>query len=70
MDKDYLKQLIVSKLCSRKFWLAILGFVGSVVVAFGMPELSAEQAGVIAAGCASLAAYVIGEGIADSTHKE
>ena len=69
MDKEYVKQIIISKLCSRKFWVALLGFVGSVIVAFGMPELSAEQAGVIAAGCASLAAYIVGEGIVDAKNK-
>ncbi|MBQ9111981.1 MAG: hypothetical protein IJY08_00195 [Clostridia bacterium] len=55
----------MSKLCSRKFWLALLGFIGSLAVAFGLPELTAEQATAVAAGCASLAAYIIGEGIAD-----
>lgn len=64
MKKDVLK-----KLCSRKFWLALLGFAATVATVFGVPELSAEQAGVIAAGCASLAAYIIGEGIADAANK-
>ena len=30
-----------------------------------MPEMTAEQATAIAAGCASLAAYIIGEGLVD-----
>lgn len=64
-----MKNNILKKLCSRKFWLSLLGFAASIAVAFGLPELTAEQAGVIAAGCASLAAYIIGEGIADAANK-
>ena len=65
-----MKNTILKKLCSRKFWLALFGFAGAVLTVFGYEELSAEQAGVIAAGCATLAAYVIGEGIADAANKQ
>ncbi len=61
-----MKEKILNKLCSRKFWVAVIGGIGSVVVAFGFPEITSEQAGVIATGLATLAAYIIGEGIADS----
>ncbi len=65
-----LKELIRSKLTSRKFWVAVVGFCAAIATALGCPELSAEQSGVIAAGCAALAAYIIGEGIADGKRKE
>ena len=57
------------KLCSRKLWVAIVGFIGAVGVAFGRPELTPEQATAIIAGISSLVAYIIGEGIVDSTSK-
>ncbi len=66
MEKKKLWSVIGEKLVSRKFWVALIGFAAAVAAAFGAPEMSAEQASVIAAGCASLAAYVIGEGIADA----
>lgn len=64
-----MKDTLLKKLCSRKFWLALFGFIGTMCAVFGYEELSAEQASVIAAGCATLAAYVIGEGIADAGNK-
>lgn len=65
-----MKTQILKKLSSRKLWLAVLGFAGAVAVAFGAPELSAEQTAIIAAGLASLASYIVGEGIADLTNKK
>ena len=69
-ELNELKKKILNKLCSRKFWVAVLGFVGSLCAVFGIPEMSAEQAAAIAAGCASLAAYIIGEGLVDSANKD
>ena len=65
-----MKTQILKKLSSRKLWLAVLGFAGAVAVAFGAPELSAEQSAIIAAGLASLASYIVGEGIADLANKK
>ncbi|MBO5883608.1 MAG: hypothetical protein J6Q78_04310 [Clostridia bacterium] len=57
------------KLMSRKFWAGIVGFAGAVLTAIGCPELSGEQCAAIIAGCSALAAYIIGEGIADMGNK-
>jgi H+/Cl- antiporter ClcA len=65
-----MKRDILKKLTSRKLWLAVIGFAGAVAVAFGAPELSAEQTAIIAAGIASLASYIVGEGIADLANKK
>ncbi len=65
-----MKAQILKKLSSRKLWLAIIGFAGAVAVAFGAPELSGEQTAVIATGIASLASYIVGEGIADLANKK
>lgn len=54
------------KLTSRKFWAAVITFVTSVLVAFGVPELTVEQViAVITAGSAMIA-YIIGEGLVDA----
>ena len=56
-----------TKLTSRKFWVAVVGFVVPLLVAFGVSNnQSAEVASIIMAG-ASLIAYVIGEGLVDSS---
>lgn len=55
-----------SKLTSRKFWAAIVGFVSSVMAAFGATDNAvAQTAGVIMAG-ATVIAYIIGEGLVDA----
>lgn len=54
------------KLTSRKFWAAVVGFVTPLLLAFGVSEgLTAEITGIITSG-ATLIAYIIGEGLADS----
>lgn len=56
----------VSKLTSRKFWMAVCGFVGGILMALKMDEQSVTQiTGIIMAG-ASVIAYIIGEGLADA----
>ena len=54
------------KLTSRKFWAAIITFVTSLLVAFGVPDLTIEQViAVISAGSVMIA-YIIGEGMVDA----
>lgn len=54
------------KLTSRKFWLAIIGFVSPLLVAFGVTESdAAEVTGIIMSG-ATCIAYILGEGIVDA----
>lgn len=55
-----------SKLSSRKFWAAIVGFAVAVGTALGAPDITEEAVTLIVSGCAALGAYIIGEGIADS----
>lgn len=56
----------VSKLTSRKFWMAIVGFVSGLLLALHMDEATVTQiSGIIMAG-ASVVAYIIGEGLADA----
>lgn len=55
-----------SKLTSRKFWIAICGFVSGLVVALGGTEATATQVTGLIMSAASVIAYIIGEGLADA----
>ncbi|MBR5613900.1 MAG: hypothetical protein IKW64_01175 [Clostridia bacterium] len=60
----------IRKLTSRKFWAAVAGFVGPLMLAFGVSESTASEiTGIIMSG-ASLIAYIISEGMVDSANKE
>lgn len=55
------------KLTSRKFWISIAGFIAGLIVALGGDDNTADTvSGCIMSG-AAVAAYIIGEGLADST---
>ena len=61
-----MKSNLISKLTSRKFWVAIVGFITPLIIAFGVSETTAaEIAGIIMSG-ASAIAYIVGEGLVDS----
>lgn len=59
------KEIIIRKLTSRKFWMAIIGFVTGLLVFIGKSEAEAEQIGSLILMGASVLAYAIGEGLAD-----
>lgn len=55
-----------TKLTSRKFWIAVVGFVTPLLISFGVNENTATQiAGIIMSG-ASCIAYILGEGLIDA----
>ncbi len=54
------------KLSSRKFWVAIIGFVTSLLVAFGVNDLTIEQVTAVISSVSVLIAYIIGEGLVDA----
>ena len=55
-----------AKLTSRKFWMAICGFVSGILLAFKVSESEVSNVtGIIMAG-ASVIAYILGEGLADA----
>ena len=45
---------------------AVVTFVTTVLVAFGVPDLTIEQVTAIITAGASMIAYIIGEGIVDA----
>lgn len=58
------------KLTSRKFWAALITFITSILIAFGVSDLTIEQViAVISAGSVMIA-YIIGEGMVDAARVE
>lgn len=55
-----------SKLTSRKFWAAVIGFVTAILVAFGVNDLTIEQIVALITAASTLIAYIIGEGMVDA----
>jgi len=55
-----------SKLSSRKFWAAVIGFVTALMVAFGANDLTIEKVVSVISASAVLIAYIIGEGMVDA----
>lgn len=53
------------KLTSRKFWMALVGFVTSLLIAFNVDSGSVEQITSIIMSGATLIAYILAEGFVD-----
>lgn len=58
------------KLTSRKFWVAVVGFITAIMVALNIDKMTVEQVTAILSAMATLIAYIIGEGLTDAAHKE
>ena len=58
------------ELTSRKFWLAVIGFVTALLVAFGVEDIKIEQVCALIGAMGTLCAYIFAEGYADSKGKE
>jgi uncharacterized membrane protein len=58
------------KLTSRKFWMAVVGFVTPMLIAFGVSEGQTTQVVSIIMAGASLIAYIIGEGLTDAAYAD
>ena len=56
------------KLTSRKFWLSVASFISMLLIYFGHAESEASQISALIMAGASIVAYVIGEGLADSNN--
>lgn len=59
----------IRKLSSRKFWLALIGFVTALLIAFNVDAGSVEQITSIIMSGASLIAYILAEGFVDGANK-
>lgn len=56
------------KLTSRKFWFAIATFVTMLIIYFTGDTEKAEKISALIMAGATVAAYIIGEGLADGGH--
>lgn len=54
------------KLSSRKFWVALVGFVTALLVSFNVDSGSVEHIASIIMSFASLIAYIVAEGLVDA----
>lgn len=64
-----MKETIKRKLTSRKLWLALSGFVSMLIVFFGYAEETAVQVSSLIMAGADVVAYIVAEGMADSSNK-
>ena len=60
------KQDIIRKLTSRKFWIAVVGFITPLLLAFGVAETSVSQVTAIIMAGADVVAYIVAEGMVDA----
>lgn len=56
------------KLTSRKFWLAVVGLVSGLMMAFKVDAETIETISGVIMAAASVIAYTIGEGLADAAN--
>ena len=54
------------KLTSRKFWAAVITFVTTILVAFGVPDITIEQVVAVITAGGAMTAYIISEGRVDA----
>ena len=59
------KEDIIRKLTSRKFWVALIGFITALLIAFNVDSASVEKTTSIIMAGGSLIAYILAEGFAD-----
>ena len=58
------------KLSSRKFWLALVGFITPIMVMFKVPNETVVVVTTIIMSGAALIAYIIAEGFIDANNTE
>ena len=58
------------KLTSRKWWVSVAALVSGLILAFGGGDQVAQTVSGCIMATAAVVGYTIGEGLADSSHKE
>lgn len=61
-----MKEQIIRKLTSRKFWVGLAGIVSGLIMIFGFAETSAETIAGAIITIGSAVGYMISEGIVDA----
>ena len=57
-------------LSSRKFWLALIGFITPLMTSLGMPESDIVNTTKVVMGFGCLIAYILSEGYIDGKSQE
>jgi phosphate/sulfate permease len=65
-----MKENIARKLTSRKFWVALTSFIGSLLVAFNVGENDIAQVTAILTAFGSLMIYILSESAVDAANKK
>lgn len=60
------KNDIIRKLTSRKFWIAVVGFITPLLLAFGVAESDVAQVTAIITAGADVIIYLLAEGMTDA----
>ena len=63
------KEMCITKLTSRKLWLAVALFVSGLITAFGGEGDTAETVSGCIMQLASVVGYLLAEGLTDAAHK-
>ncbi len=58
------------KLTSRKWWVSVAALVSGLILAFGGGDEVAQTVSGCIMATSAVVGYTIGEGLADSSHKE
>lgn len=58
------------KLTSRKLWMAVIGFISSIMLFTGAEKNTVDSVAAIIMNGATVIAYVLAEGFADGNHAE
>ena len=64
------KQDVIRKLTSRKLWLALVGFITPLLLAFGLGENEVTQVTAIIMAGADVLAYILAEGMVDAQNSK
>ena len=62
------KETIIRKLTSRKFWIAVAGFVSGLIIAFEGEADTAETVSALILQGASVLGYLLAEGLTDASN--
>ena len=60
----------IRKLTSRKFWVAIVGLVTSMLLIFGVAESDVSQIAGIIMQAATVLGYLLAEGLTDASNNK
>lgn len=63
-----MSEQIKKKLTSRKFWIAVAGFITAILVAWNVDDNSIGQVTAIIMGFADIIVYVFAESYVDGQH--